>query len=101
MTIGDSLTRKNVLIASSILIGGLIVAAFFSLRRPPAFAMDRYIPANVLAFVEFNSLADVVAGLTSTKPWRELAPVLGLSSQLRQLWLVTALIRRTALRPAE
>ena len=63
--------------------------------------MDRYIPANALAFVEINSLADVVDGITNTKAWRELAPVLGLSSQLRQVGLVTDLIGRTGLGPDE
>jgi hypothetical protein len=101
MKVRDSLTRKNILIGSSILIGGLILAVFFLLRRPPRVAMDRYIPANVLAFVEINSLADVVDGLTNTKAWRELAPVLGLSSQLRQVGLVTDLIGRTGLGPDE
>lgn len=101
MKVRDFLTRKNILIASSILIGGLIVSAFFILRRPPRVAMDRYVPANVLAFVEINSLADLVDGLTSTKAWREMAPVLGLSSQLRQVGLVTDLIGRTGLGPDE
>src|SRR5436190_2039140 len=101
MNVRDLLTRKNILIGSAILIGGLIVAGFFILRRPPRVAMDRYVPANVLAFVEINSLADVVDGLTSTKAWREVAPVLGLSSQLRQVGLVTDLIGRTGLGPDE
>lgn len=63
--------------------------------------MDRDVPANVLAFIEVDSLGDLVEGLTSTKAWRELAPVLGLSSQLRQLGLVTDLIGRTGFGPDE
>ena len=101
MTVSDVVTRKNILIGSSILIGALIVAAFFTFRRPTQVAMVRYIPANVLAFVEIDSVADVVDGLTNTKAWRELAPVLGLSSQLRQVGLVTDLIGRTGLGPDE
>ncbi|MEK6325751.1 MAG: hypothetical protein AABN33_29265 [Acidobacteriota bacterium] len=97
----DLLTRKNIIIASSVLVVGLVVAAFFLLRRPPRVAMDRYIPADALAFVEITSLADLVDGFTSTKAWRELAPVLGLSSQLRQVGLVTDLIGRTGLGPDE
>src|SRR6185436_11486716 len=101
MTVSDVVTRKNILMGSSILIGALIVAAFFTFRRPTQVAMVRYIPANVLAFVEIDSVADVVDGLTSTKAWSELAPVLGLSSQLRQVGLVTDLIGRSGLGPDE
>lgn len=101
MKVRDLLTRKNIIIASSVLVVGLVVAAFFLLRRPPRVAMDRYIPADALAFVEITSLADLVDGFTSTKAWRELAPVLGLSSQLRQVGLVTDLIGRTGLGPDE
>src|SRR6185369_5853821 len=82
-------------------IGGITAASFFVFRRPPRVAMNGYMPANVLAFVEIDSLADVVDGLTNTKAWRELAPVLGLSSQLRQVGLVTDLIGRTGLGPDE
>src|SRR5712691_4024404 len=101
MNVRDFLTRQNILIGSSILIVGLIVSAFFILRLPPQVAMDRYVPANALAFVEIDSLADLIDGLTSTKAWRELAPVLGLSSQLRQVGLVADLIGRSGLGPDE
>ncbi|HLF84929.1 MAG TPA: hypothetical protein VI837_12205, partial [Blastocatellia bacterium] len=101
MNLRGALTRKNTIIGSIVLVVGLVVAGFFALRRPPRVAMDRYVPAEALAFVEINSLADLVGGLTSTKAWRELAPVLGLSSQLRQVGLVTDLIGRSGLGPDE
>jgi len=63
--------------------------------------MERYVPANVLAFVQIDSLADLVDGLTHTKAWHELAPVLGISSQLRQIGSVADLIGRTGLGPDE
>lgn len=61
--------------------------------------MDRYIPADALAFIEINSVTDVADGLTDTKAWRELAPVLGLSSQLRQVGSIADLIGRSGLGP--
>ncbi len=101
MKLRDSLTRRNIIIASSVFAVGLIVAGFFVLRRTPRVAMERYAPARTLAFVEVDSLADLVDGLTHTKAWRELAPVLGLSSQLGQIGFVSDLIGRTGLGPDE
>jgi hypothetical protein len=101
MKLSDSFTRRDLAIASSVLAVGLIVAGFLVLRRVPRVAMERYAPASALAFVEVDSLADLVDGLTHTKAWRELAPVLGLSSQLRQLGLVSDLIGRSGLGPDE
>lgn len=95
------MTRKNIIIASSVLLAGLVVSAFFVLRRPARVAMERYVPADALAFVEIDSVADLVDGLTRTDAWRELAPVLGLSSQLQQVGLVTDLIGRSGLGPDE
>jgi hypothetical protein len=63
--------------------------------------MERYVPAKVLAFVQIDSLADLVDGLTHTKAWRELAPVLGISSQLQQIGSVADLIGRSGLGPDE
>lgn len=96
-----SLTRTKIIIASSVLVIVLALAAFFVLRRAPHVAMERYAPASALAFVEVDSLTDLADGLTHTKAWRELAPVLGLSSQLRQLGFVGDLIGRTGLGPDE
>ena len=101
MNFRGSLTRKNTIIGASILLVGLIVAGFLVLRRPPRVAMERYIPANALAYVEIDSLAALVDGLTSTRAWRELAPVLGLSSQLQQIGLITDLVGRSGFGPDE
>lgn len=101
MKLRDSFNRRNLAIAASLVVVGLLVAGFFVLRRVPRVAMERYAPATTIAFVEVDSLADLVDGLTHTKAWRELAPVLGLSSQLRQLGLVSDLIGRAGLGPDE
>lgn len=63
--------------------------------------MEKYIPADALAFVQIDSLADLVDGLTHTKAWQELAPVLGISSQLRQVGSVADLIGRSGFGPDE
>src|SRR5438309_4741220 len=94
-------TRKNVIICSSALIPALVIAGFLILRRPPSVPMERFAPANALAFVEVDSLTDLVGGLTHTKAWSELGPVLGLSSQLGQVGFVADLIGRTGLGPDE
>jgi len=101
VAVRNLLTKKNIIVACVVLVVGLVVAGFFVMRRPPRIAIERYVPADALAFVEINSLADLVDGLTSTKAWSELAPVLGLSSQLRQVGLVTDLIGRSGLGPDE
>lgn len=95
------LTRKNVIAGTLLLVIVLVLAGFFVLRRPPRVAMERYVPADALAFVEMDSLTDLLDGLTATKAWREMAPVLGLSSQLTEVGFVTDLIGRTGLGPDE
>jgi len=97
----DSLTRRNTIIAASVLGVGLIVGGFFLLRRAPRVDMVRYVPASALAFVEIDSLADLADGLTSTNAWRELGPALSLSSQLRQMGFFADLMGRTGLGPDE
>jgi hypothetical protein len=101
MTLRGFMTRKNIIIASSVLLGGLVVGAFLVLRRPARVAMERYVPSDALAFVEIDSLADVVDGFTRTNAFRELAPVLGLSSQLQQVGFVSDIIGRSGLGPDE
>ena len=101
MMLRDSLSRKNIIIACLVLVVALVAAGLFALRRAPRALMERYVPADALAFMEIDSLADLVDGLTNTRAWSELAPVLGLSSQIRQVGLVTDLIGRSGLGPDE
>jgi hypothetical protein len=101
MKLRDLLTRRNIIVASALLIIVIAVALYFTLRRPPRVAMERYVPASALAYLEIDNLSDVINGLTDTKAWRELAPVLGLSSQIRQLGFISDLVGRTGLGPDE
>src|SRR5215213_6437255 len=94
MTFRNRLTRKNLLIAGTVLAIALIAGAYVALRRPPRVDMARYVPAGALAFVEVRNVADLADGLTGTKAWEELAPLLGVSSQLRQLGIASDLIGR-------
>ena len=101
MRFSESLTRKNLIIASVILALVLAATAYFVLRRPERVHMERYVPAAALAFIEIDNLPDLVDGLTDTKAWREVAPALGLSSQLRQLGFTSDLIGRSGVGPDE
>jgi len=78
-----------------------VTACYFALRRPTPVAMERYVPASSLAYLEINNLADLFDDLTNTQAWRELGPAFGLSSQLRQIGLMADLLGRTGLGPNE
>jgi hypothetical protein len=101
MNLRELFARKDVRITAVILTVALAVLTYFALRRPPRVEMDRYVPASALAFVEVTNLADLLDGLTSTKAWRELAPALGLSSQLQQIGKAFDLMSRTGIGPDE
>src|SRR5205085_656131 len=95
------LTRRTLVIAAVIFVVIVAAACYFALRRPEPVAMERYVAASSLAYLEINNLADVVDGLTNTQAWRELGPAFGLSSQLRQIGLMADLVGRTGLGPEE
>jgi hypothetical protein len=95
------LTRRNLLIASIALALALTASAYFLLRRPPRTAMDRYAPAESLALIEIYNLADLIDGLTDTSAWQNLAPALGVSSQLRQIGLAADIMGRSGIGPEE
>src|SRR5215467_7691886 len=95
------LTKKTILISLAVLGAGLALGAYFKLRRPPREALERYIPATALAYVQLDSLPDLFDGLTGTPAWRELAPALGLSSQLKQVGSMADLMGRAGIGPDE
>jgi len=75
-------TRNVVLaVAAFVAIVGVGVALWYW-RSPARVDLARYAPEGVLAFIEIDSLPDLVSGLTETNAWRELAGPLGLSTQL-------------------
>ncbi len=95
------LTGRNLLISIVILALGFSTAAYFLFRQPPRVPLEQYVPASALAYIEINSITEVLDGLTGTKAWRELAPALGLSGQLKQLGSGIDLMSRTGLGPDE
>jgi hypothetical protein len=86
---------------ASVILALGAAAAYFVMRRPERAHMERYVPASALAFIEIDNLPDLFDGLTDTKAWREIAPVLGLSSQLRLLGFTSDLIGRAGVGPDE
>lgn len=97
----QGINRKTLLAAVVVIVPGLVLLIGLLSRRPPRVPMERYIPATALAFIEVDSLVDLFDGLTGTMAWRELAPELGLSSQLDDIGWVADLMGRTGLGPAE
>lgn len=101
MNLRDRLTRKNLIIAAVLLASLVATACYFAFRRPEPVAMERYVAASSLAFLDIDHLPDVIEGLTDTRAWRELGPALGLSSQLQQIGSMADLVGRTGLGPEE
>jgi hypothetical protein len=101
MVHSNLINRRNSLIVLGIFIPALTIAVYFALRRSPRAQMERYAPASALAFIEIDDLSRILDGLTDTKAWRELAPTLGLSSQLRQIGWAADLMGRTGIGPEE
>jgi hypothetical protein len=95
------LSPKNIVIFIVALALIFLTAGYFIFRKPQPVSMDKYAPATALAYIEINSLTDVLDGLTDTKAWNEIAPVLGLSSQLKQLGAGIGLMSNTGLGPDE
>lgn len=94
-------SRKNILILIITLALVFLTMGYFFFRKPTLVSMDRYVPANALAYIEINSLTDLLEGLTDTQAWNEIAPVLGLSSQLKQIGSGIGLMSSTGLGPDE
>lgn len=95
------LSTKNLIILAILLALFMVSLGYFFTRKPPRIAMTGCAPATALAYIEVNSLTDVIDGLTDTRVWNEIAPVLGLSSQLKQLGSGIGLMSSTGLGPDE
>jgi hypothetical protein len=101
MTIRKYLTARTILILLILLSAVLLVAGYLALRRPPRDQMERYVPATTLAYIEVSSLGDLVDGLTSTRVWEEMAPALGMSSQLSHVGSAADIVGRLGIGPDE
>jgi hypothetical protein len=63
-----------------LLVVGLLALLAFAWvwwNRPGRVDMAGYVPADVVVYLEANSLPDILEGLTSTAAWRESAPTAG------------------------
>src|SRR5262245_18430768 len=96
-----SFTRRNAIVVAVIVSAVAGAAIYYSLSGRTLAPMERYVPAQALAFAQIDSLPDLVDGFTGTDAWKELAPILGLSSQWRQVGSVASLVSRTGLGPDE
>ncbi|HET9532723.1 MAG TPA: hypothetical protein VFQ92_20380 [Blastocatellia bacterium] len=101
MVLSRHLTRRRIAYFSIVVAAVAGLALFLALRRPPRVDMARYVPSGTLAFIEVDNLTDLVSDLTDTKAWRELAPALGVSSQLGQIGIAADLMSRTGVGPDE
>lgn len=66
----------------------LLAAAWLWWNRPQRIDIAAYAPADSIIYLEANDLPAILAGLTSTDAWRDLAPSAGLRTDLGRVgWL--------------
>ncbi|MEK7833188.1 MAG: hypothetical protein AAB401_19010, partial [Acidobacteriota bacterium] len=72
---------------SLIFLAVVVLAAggWLYFRRPEQVEIAAYVPESALGYLEINNLPQLVAGLTSTRAWQQLAPVYGISDKLSSL----------------
>lgn len=63
--------RKLFIVTAALLV---IAAAWVCWSRPVRVDMAGYVPGDSIVYIEANGLPELLAGLTSTDAWRELAP---------------------------
>ena len=80
--------RKWLLLLLAVLLIG--AAAWLIWNRPRPVDMASYVPAESVAYIEANDLAQVAEGLSRTEAWRALAGPLGAPQKLiSHPWLVS------------
>ena len=77
--------RSGILIAVLAAAAIALALAYTFWPKRPKVEMPRYAPASALIYLEVKDVPDLLNGLTSTIAWKQLAPALGLSSQLNYL----------------
>ena len=77
--------RSGILIAVLAAAAIALALAYTFWPKRPKVEMPQYAPASALIYVEVKDVPDLLNGLTSTTAWKQLAPALGLSSQLNYL----------------
>lgn len=95
-------TRKRVIAA---IFGAVVVLAavlwFIAFKKIPRTDMTRMVPASAVGFIEVDSLSDLTDGLTSTKAWKTIGPIFGVSGQLGALGPAADFFGRTGFGPDE
>ncbi len=92
------LTRKFLL---AIAILALALISWLWWNRYERVDMAAYVPADSLIFIEAQSLPNILNALTSTKSWRELAPVAGVKSDYGKYDWLTRLSAQTGIGPSD
>jgi hypothetical protein len=72
---------KRVILAALIILP-LAVGIWIYARRPKPVVLASYAPETALGYLEVNNWPQLMDNLTSTKAWRELAPVYGVPEKL-------------------
>jgi hypothetical protein len=80
--------RKSLLLLASLLI--VLGAAWAFWNRPNSADMSRYVPAESVAYIEANDLAQIADGLSRTEAWKALSEPLGAPRKLiSHPWLLS------------
>ncbi|HEY0319407.1 MAG TPA: hypothetical protein VGC66_00400 [Pyrinomonadaceae bacterium] len=78
-----------------------IAVAWLWWNRPQKVDMAGYVPADVLVYLEANSLPEIIQGLSETDAWKALAPPAGIRSDLGEVGWLSRLSAWTGIGTAE
>jgi hypothetical protein len=92
-------TLRALIIALGILL--LAAAVWLWWERPQRVEMANYVPQDSLVYLEFDSLPDVLHGVTSTSAWHTLAPAAGVSDNAAKFGWLTSFAKWTGIGSAE
>lgn len=90
---------RAILIALLVLTLAVVVWVWW--ERPQKVEMATYVPQDSLIYLEFDSLPDILRGVTSTNAWHTLAPAAGVSDNTARLGWLTSFAKWTGIGSAE